>query len=158
MKHPVFWLLSYMRKMRHFPPFHGKAFIYMNVVAIGCTGRVFFLGGGSVISYQLYISSTDSLWQGTMAALVQEFSFIHEKTERSQASGEDLLTSRHSLGLLSWFLALTISVTAPLGTMFLADCCCMILVGKSSDRGQKSSPLGAMFLAGCASAILDLTG
>ena len=44
------------------------------------------------ISYQLYISSIDSLWHGAGAAMVQEISFIHEKTERSQASGEDLLT------------------------------------------------------------------
>ena len=61
-------------------------------------------------------------------------------------------------GPLSGFLALRILVTGSHGAMFVAGCCCMILVGESSDRGFLSSPLGAMFVAGCANAILDLTG
>ena len=41
--------------------------------------------GASVISYQLYISSIDSLWHGYCHGTGK--SFIHEKTERSHASG-----------------------------------------------------------------------
>ena len=87
-------------------------------------------------------------------------SSIHEKTERSQASGSDLLTFLVSIwDLLSWCFALTILMTTPYSAMFLADCWrMMFLLSESSDRGVVSSPLGAMFLAVCANAILDLTG
>ena len=54
--------------------------------------------GASVISYQLYISSIDSLWQGAGAALVQEYPLYTKKLSSFQASGVDssdfLLVSR----------------------------------------------------------------